>query len=192
MNKPNAAARWQKFSLQQPISKELWQQVYALLSAALPPHERRDYAGQLALLQRPAYELYVYGQKQQVLAFIAAHQLGKLRYIEHFAVDEALRGQGLGGELLQEFCALAPEPVVLEAEPAESSALAQRRINFYGRHGFSPNPYPYLQPPLRSGDSPSPLTLLSYPTLLSQQQFEQVRTLLYQQVYDLPQGKLAQ
>ena len=59
--------------------------------------------------------------------------------------------------------------------------MAERRLGFYARCGFHRDPLPYLQPPYREGDAPTPLCLLSYPRPLNDA--EAVAAQLYREVY---------
>lgn len=82
-------------------------------------------------------------------------------YIEHFAVLPSLRGAGVGGRALDDFCRSAAKPVVLEAEPPTMGDMARRRLAFYSRHGFSVLDKDYIQPPYGEGLPSVPLYLLS-------------------------------
>ena len=54
-------------------------------------------------------------------------------FLEHFAVNPALRSQGLGGRILEELKKQTDCPLVLEAELPETD-WARRRLGFYARH----------------------------------------------------------
>ena len=72
--------------------------------------------------------------------------------------------------------------VVLEVELPEDS-LKKRRIGFYERHGFTFNEYPYIQPPMGEDRHEIPLRIMSAPEPLSEDEFQSVRTELYESVY---------
>ena len=72
--------------------------------------------------------------------------------------------------------------VVLEVELPED-ALTRRRIGFYERHGFVWNDYPYMQPPMRKGQEPLPLRLMTKPTALDVETYERYRSAIHQNVY---------
>lgn len=176
---------WRKYTSDSPIPEELYKKVYALLSASIPPVERREEAVQHALLKHSAYTLYTYMQQGVLFAMLAAWEFPNHRYIEHFAVAEAARGQGIGGELLRAYLDLDARPLVLEVELPEASPLAARRIGFYERHGLHLNTFEYGQPPLRKDAPWVPLQLMSWPGALDQAGFDAVRLLLYREVYGL-------
>lgn len=182
---------WNVYDTNVPISKTCFDEVYELLCASLPKEERRQKAAQWALTRIPAYRLYVHVQ-ERVVAFLAAWEFESLRFIEHFAVSPALRGQGMGGKLLNAYVSLVKLPVVLEVEPPARSPVAARRVGFYERHGFHLNTNSYHQPPLNAGDPSIPLMLMSLPTSLEQEGcFEKVRGLLYKNVYQLNDAQYA-
>jgi ribosomal protein S18 acetylase RimI-like enzyme len=176
---------WYKYSLKNPISPEIFQQVFRLLCASIPPEERREESVQRALLQHSAYILYVYTEAESLLGMLAAWEFENVRFIEHFAVDEKARGKGLGGALLQSYVALDDRPVMLETEPGARSPMAQRRIRFYERAGFQLNAYAYEQPPMRKNDGWLPLRIMSWPDALDKEMFEELRYMIYREVYGL-------
>ncbi|MDL2236075.1 GNAT family N-acetyltransferase [Christensenellaceae bacterium OttesenSCG-928-L17] len=180
-----------KYTKNEPIPAACWEQVYALLSQSLPANERRSREVQRALLAREDYALYVYVDAGEVAAFVAAYEYETIRFGEHFAVSPSLRGQGLGGTLLQAYLSLSTTPMLLEVEPASFSEMAERRIGFYERHGLHLNRYPYLQPPLNKGDKTMPLCMMSWPAPLTPAGFIQARECIYKNVYGLKEDEIA-
>lgn len=160
---------------------------YDLLRRSLPQEEMRTREGQRALLQNPDYVIWCLQDAGRVTALLAAWELESFGFIEHLAVDESLRGQGIGGDLVQFYCARENRPVLLEVEPP-ATQIAQRRIGFYERHGFFQNPYPYHQLPLQEGFGEMPLILMSYPRPLEKSEFEAARETLYARVYGQADG----
>ena len=78
--------------------------------------------------------------------------------MEHFAIISAMRGGGLGGEAIRNFVAADPMPVILEVEPSGSNDMADRRIAFYERCGFTGHrDFEYIQPPYSPGLPEVPL-----------------------------------
>jgi len=79
--------------------------------------------------------------------FISYWQFDTFAYIEHFAVNPAARGGGIGACALREFRAMSGLPVVLEVERPGSNDMADRRIAFYRRNGFHTiDSYDYMDP----------------------------------------------
>ena len=128
--------------------------VFRLLARSFPAGERRDKAGQRALLADSAYQIDILrAPSGGVQALMASWDFGGFVFFEHFAVDPACRNGGIGGQMLDALLARFDKPACLEAELPETE-LAARRIGFYERHGFTVNAdYPYFQPTLTPGGS---------------------------------------
>lgn len=93
---------------------------------------------------------------------ITIWEFDHIRYVEHFAVDETLRGSGIGAEILRRVLEASTKPLVLEVEPPEeSNPMAARRIGFYRRCGLELLDYPYIQPPYSPGLPSVPLLLMT-------------------------------
>lgn len=101
-------------------------------------------------------------------------------YIEHFAVDSAQRGHGVGTAALTGFISEQSKPIVLEIERPEVSADATRRYEFYRRIGFLEIAKDYVQPPYYPGLSEVPMWLLSNDEFLDPGMVESV---LHKKVY---------
>ena len=119
--------------------------VFRLLSQSFPAGERRDTAGQRALLSDSAYRIDILrAPSGGVQALMALWDFDDFVFFEHFAVDPACRNGGIGGQMLDALLARYDKPAYLEAELPETE-LAARRIGFYERHGFTVNAdYSYL------------------------------------------------
>ena len=79
-------------------------QVYSLMQKSFPIDEYRPVQEQRKLLQNKNYRIYTVhdADKTTVRAFLAVWQFFDFTYFEHFAVDTALRGQGMGSMILKE------------------------------------------------------------------------------------------
>lgn len=153
-----------------------------LLEEAFPVEERPLF-DTIQKRDNDIYHLCVVENDGTMLGILAYWSFDKVVYIEHFAVCKELRNKGLGGAVLDKFLSLQPigTQVVLEAELPDNP-LAQRRIEFYQRHGFCLNNYEYLQPPYHSGGEPLPMVLMSLRPL-GKNDFEKIRDTLYNKVY---------
>ena len=148
--------------------------VFRLLSQSFPAGERRDAAGQRALLSDSAYHIDILrAPSGGVQAMMAWWDFDDFVFFEHFAVDPACRSGGIGGQM----------PACLEAELPETE-LAARRIGFYERHGFTVNAdYSYFQPALTPGGSPLPMHLLTTGGTRTVSELRAIETLLHTRVY---------
>ena len=166
-----------------PMSEEQFEEIYDILSSSLPQSEMRKKESQKALLQNASYKILSAYESSEIIGFMAIWDLDSFDFIEHFAVKKYFRGNGLGGKIIDHFLKNCKKPVILEVEPPESTPEAERRIEFYKRHGFNFNPYEYFQPPLQDEYPLIPLKIMSYPTALKHDEFCEVKNILYTNIY---------
>ena len=158
-------------------SQSDFSEIYRIMQASFSDDEYRPYDEQLALFEEPEYRIYY-----MPAGFLAVWEFESFIYIEHFAVDPALRNSGTGSAMLQELVKQYQKPICLEVELPEDE-LTRRRIGFYERNGFVFNEYPYIQPPISKGKSPVPLRIMTYGSAITQDTFEEMKRMLYQRVY---------
>ncbi len=165
-------------------SEKDFDRVFALLEDSFPPEEYRSREEQKALWRQPGYTVFLLpdGQNDDIKAFITVWKLEDFSFIEHFAVNPAYRGQGLGGQILRAVTDALPGRICLEVEPPDTET-AERRIRFYERNGFFLNHYAYVQPPYAKEKPAVPLLIMSSGGKISQEQFQHIRHTLYQKVY---------
>lgn len=167
----------------QAAGVEAFPQVFSLMEKAFPPTERRTKAGQRALFHHSGYSYRILQDEgKNFLGFLAVWDLGEFRFVEHFAVNEAARGKGIGGKALQMWMQEADTPVILEVEPPETET-ARRRIGFYQRLGLHLNDFPYTQPSMQEGQPPIPLQIMSWPETIKEEAFRPWQERIYQAVY---------
>lgn len=168
----------------QRISVEDFPNFFKIMEKSFPSIERRTYEEQLSLLEDENYKIIGLKDNQnKVLAFIAMWQFEDFNFIEHFAVDDTLRGHGMGTYILNECLKImGDKKVILEVELPEDD-ICKRRIGFYKRCGFSFNSYNYLQPSLQEGYPLLPLRIMSYPEILNETDFYKFRDVVYKKVY---------
>lgn len=131
---------------------------------SFPPEERRSWKSIMELTddRSSPFNLTVILRDGMTAGFITWWRLGGARYVEHFAIIPAMRGGGLGGEAIRNFVAADPMPVILEVEPSGSNDMADRRIAFYERCGFTGHrDFKYIQPPYSPGLPEVPLMLMT-------------------------------
>lgn len=156
-----------------------------LMTASFPPEEYRS----LDELRRYTdsknhFHNNVIFHNDTPVGLITYWDFGHFYYVEHFAIDPAQRNGGHGKNVLSHLCQLLEHPIILEVEePTEE--MAQRRINFYQRHGFTLWEKPYQQPPYKSGDSYLPMLLMAYGDLKCEKDFDTVKGQIYREVYNV-------
>ena len=95
----------------------------------------------------------------RLLADVFVWQTEDFVYLEHFAVQPSLRGQGTGSRILRELLQ-GKKPFILEIEPPED-ALTCRRKAFYERNGLQAQPYDHVQLPFQGGGPIVPLVIMA-------------------------------
>lgn len=161
----------------QRINETNFPEIYRVMQASFSDDEYRPYDEQLALFEEPEYRIYY-----MPAGFLAVWEFESFIYIEHFAVDPALRNSGTGSAMLQELVKQYQKPICLEVELPEDE-LTRRRIGFYERNGFVFNEYPYIQPPISKGKSPVPLRIMTYRSEITREEFQKMKEILYRRVY---------
>ena len=161
----------------QRINETDFPEIYRIMQASFSDDEYRPYDEQLALFEEPEYRIYY-----MPAGFLAVWEFESFIYIEHYAVDSALRNSGTGSAMLQELVKQYQKPICLEVELPED-VLTRRRIGFYERNGFVFNEYPYIQPPISKGKSPVPLRIMTYGEAITRETFEAMKNVLYRSVY---------
>ena len=144
-----------------PAQRRLLADIY---TESFPPEERRPTDQFFRLADTPGAPfriLVICDDAGHYAGFISYWQFDTFAYIEHFAVNPAARGGGIGACALREFKAMSGLPVVLEVERPGSNDMADRRIAFYRRNGFHTiDSYDYIQPPYAPGLPEVPLLLM--------------------------------
>lgn len=116
--------------------------------------------------------------------FIANWQFNDFNFIEHFAVDSKIRGNGLGTAMLKEYLNKCNKPIFLEVELPEDN-MSKRRIKFYKQFGFHLNDFDYLQPPMQKQHDFLPLKVMSYPQRVNETDFIKFKNIVYDRVYKI-------
>lgn len=174
----NYIYQWEK------AETEDFSKIYELMTEAFPPSEIRNEEGQRNLLSRSAYQLYTVKQDNEIYGLLGVWEFDTFIFIEHFAVDASLRGNGIGGMLLNDFLNHMEKTVFLEVEEPGTD-LARRWIGFYERAGFCLNDFDYIQPDLQQGQSSLPLKNMTYPMKLSKEDFERMKQQIFETVYQI-------
>lgn len=166
--------------------KQRFEEFYQVYEEAFPAVERRTKEGQRAAADREGYRLRVVEENGVIIAFLSYWELDSCTFLEHLATTPACRGKGIGKALLEECLLEAKKPVFLEIEPVTAEdEMTGRRAGFYQRTGFFLNDFPYLQMPLKEGDSPIPLKVMSYPEAISEEEFLPYKKEIYLKVYQV-------
>ena len=152
---------------------------------SFPIEERRPWHSieQLLLTRSNVYSFNIITNNDQPIGLITMWTFDSFYYIEHFAIDPDIRGNGFGAATLKQLILETNCPIVLEVELPSNGDIACRRIDFYHRNGFTAHyDFDYTQPPYSKDMPPVPLMLMSAnaPTLLD---LNHITATLYKEVY---------
>lgn len=157
----------------------LFEQTMRLYAQSFLIHEQRMEKSQRQILSDPLFHADALVQDGQFCGLLFWWELDGMRYIEHFAVDVALRGQGIGNKSLSRF--LPGEPVVLEIDPPVDE-LSCKRERFYHALGMQSNPFAHRHPPYRPQTPAHELVVLSSPRPLTEPEYCRFADLLESRV----------
>ncbi len=152
------------------VTEEAFPSVYEKMKAAFPLEERRDYIDQMECLKDERFNFFEITENNSAVGFIAIWNLDGFVFLEHLAIDEDKRSGGFGTKAVELLKATYNKPVILEAE-APVTEQQIKRIAFYDRLGFKVNDFDYEQPSYHGGEG-VPLKILSFPELLTKEEFE--------------------
>ncbi|MCI8948608.1 MAG: GNAT family N-acetyltransferase [Lachnospiraceae bacterium] len=175
--------------LKQPLDQ--FEEIYQIYEEAFPDAEKRSKEGQRRVLENTRYHLRAVRENKSgqgpIIAFLGYWVLDSCIFLEHLATTASCRGKGYGCQLIQECIEEGREkgkPLFLEIEPVNQiDPMTGRREQFYHRCGFVTNHFFYEQMPLKEGDRPIPLWIMSWPEAVSEEQFLPYKGEIYSQVY---------
>lgn len=160
------------------ISDPLWPMTYELYTKSFPTFEQRreqDYATALGDDRLHAESVWD-GERFVGLVFWWLADEGYV-YLEHLAVDPALRGKSYGARILHDLCTRMKR-VWLEIDPPVDEISCRRR-GFYERNGFIYNEYDYFHPSYQLPPHPHRLMVMSHPAALAPDEFASFRTFVH-------------
>ena len=164
-------------------SHPFYENIYRLYHSSFPVEERRNWVDiELILNTDKRFNMFVFSSENEFSGFLTFWKFENFVYVEHFAVSDSIRGQGIGSQIIKSFRDEQKSPIVLEVELPETP-VAVRRIAFYEKLGFKVISKPYLQPPYDGKSDFLPLLLMSTNPHFAQENFEHIRETLYTEVY---------
>lgn len=166
-----------------PSDNKLWQQVWMLYNESFPDHERRRINAHTKASDDPAYHSEIVVENGSLLALLFYWEYEDKLYVEHFAVNPAMRGKNVGSRIMREFIEdNKGRTIVLEIEPPEDDTT-RRRLAFYERLGFRDTGFIYMHPSYSKKDGvPHRLQVLSYPEAISEQELDRFREFMFNRV----------
>ncbi|HVI43632.1 MAG TPA: GNAT family N-acetyltransferase [Chitinophaga sp.] len=155
-----------------------------LYEDTFPHEEKRNWSRQLQLMAAGKLQLLRLHDDNDVFAgFIFYWNLHDFIFIEYFAIHPAMRGGGMGSQIMQQLDEQFTH-IVLEVEPPITET-AIRRIVFYERLGYITFPQIYHQPPHHDGYPPLELRLMQKGLVMDEKAFSRIKERLYCEVYNI-------
>ena len=152
----------------------------SLFEEAFPEQERPPFS---SLRHRDAgkFHFLVAENGDDPVGILTYWTFDDLVYIEHFAIDEDLRNQGLGKAVFLNFLSQQKKQVVLEVEHPHDEE-SENRVEFYTSMGLYINSQDYLQPSYHGDQVTVPMIIMSKYEL-DDDEFIEIRDLIYREVY---------
>lgn len=168
-------------------------QATMLYVTSFPKEERRETTlWQKMVCKLPRMTTYTILYKESFAGFFTFWDFHNFVYGEHFAIDPLLRRKNIGGQALEGIIKVLNKPLIIEVEPKGSNPMANRRIDFYIRHGLKLSNRRYLQPPYQEHGKSIPLQLMATDSVFLEENYHTiVRTIhkeVYQKCFTFPKG----
>lgn len=153
----------------------------ALYTISFPIFEQRTEVQQEKAFCCPHYFLSAYTENEVFVGFIGHWEFDSYIYIEHFAIDQTLRGKGHGSKILTDFINKNSKIVLLEIDPVMDD-ISAARLRFYQRCGFHSNNYTHTHPPYRPGYEGHSLLVLTTVREITKDEYKQFYDDLYNRI----------
>lgn len=165
------------------VDKSEFNKVFEVLEKSFPLSEYRTYNEQMRLMELPYFEAMLIEDENDILGILIEWRLDNAIYLEHLAVNPDIRGKGLGSKLMREYLAQVDGVVVLEVEDIETE-IAQRRIGFYQRLGFTLSDISFKQPAFEGReDDTVQLRIMHYPKNVDNSRLVAIKNEILEKVY---------
>lgn len=146
-----------------------FQELYAI---SFPVFEQRTEEQQEKAFRCPEYHLSAYTENGIFIGFISYWEFSTYIYIEHFAINQNLRGKGHGSLLLSYFIKENTKIVLLEIDPIIDD-ISAARLRFYQKCGFHLNKFAHIHPPYRENRKGHSLLVLTTEREITENEYGQ-------------------
>lgn len=134
-------------------------EIYHSYCASFPEDERRGEAQFWDLFDNEYAQIISIVKEEKNIGYLILWELSEFVFVEHFEIFSRFRGQNFGSEVLAQLIQKHGE-LILETEPVELNTIAERRVKFYERNGFSILKKDYIQPSYGDGKNALNLFLM--------------------------------
>ncbi|MDO5708340.1 MAG: GNAT family N-acetyltransferase [Andreesenia angusta] len=136
-----------KFRLFNIDDMEEIEKVWNIYEESFPQYERRRIETQKRRHDSPYFKPMVIVDDEndkKVNGLFFYWDFEEFIFLEHFAINPKLRGNGIGSRILKKFCK-KERMIILEIDPLDTD-IAIRRKSFYEKLGFHYNDIEYSHP----------------------------------------------
>ena len=164
---------------------EEFDRFYQILSNNFPTKEIKEYNYMKDTFHAGLYQVLTLKDNDQIVGIMSFYQHDDFRFIDYFAIDDSLKGKGMGSKMLQYFINLDDKMVILEVEHPEDEQ-SKRRIAFYQRNGLYINDqFEYFVPPVRNLKHRLYFHLMSSKRKINNIEFEKYYPQILKMVYGI-------
>ena len=149
-----------EFILIQDAQSERAKRIYSSYSTTFPADECRNLDQFQQLFANPQVEILGVFRERQFVGYAIIWQLSNFSFMEHFEIFSEFQNQKLGSIFLQHIVQKHPH-LIIETEPENLNADAERRIKFYERNMFFILQKDYIQPAYSSEKNALTLWLMA-------------------------------
>lgn len=166
--------------------QQRWIQVWKLYEESFPEQERRKEEDHLRACEDDRFFPLSVWDKNLLIGLMFYWEWDSYRYLEHFAINPELRGQGNGSQLLTNLQD-SEHTIILEIDPLINE-LSVRRLQFYERAGYTITPFRFVHLPYRKDGKKEELLILSYPEMLTKDQHKSFQHFINEEVIKYCEG----
>lgn len=165
------------------LSMPQFDEAYQLFEESFVLAELRPYQQMKSLFEKGLFHIYGEYQDEQLMGALIVWELETCVYLENFAVSAKARGQGLGTRFIHHFRDLYHDRFLFMEVEEPFDEISKRRIHFYEKNDYILNPFHYIQPPFRKDDPQVKLTFMTYPEIMNEEQYQDIKDELFRVVY---------
>ncbi|GFI40762.1 Acetyltransferase (GNAT) domain-containing protein [Thomasclavelia cocleata] len=157
---------------------------YKVILDNFPSKEIKEYNYMKDTFIMGAYKVLILKEDNRINGILSYYDGGEFTFIDYFAINGNQKGKGLGSKMLKYFLKMIDKQVILEVEYPEDDQ-SKRRIVFYQKNGLVLNDhYNYYVPPVRNLKHPLYFHLMSYPKVISEDNYK----IFYPKILNLVYG----
>lgn len=169
------------------VNDKFIEELLLLYKEAFPENQRRSELGfkkTISESNRMNFHCNAVLLNKLFVGFFNYWKFDSFIFAEHFAVEQALRGNKIGEKVMKMIKSTAQLPLVFEVELPDNE-INSRRIEFYRRLGYEIVPVNYLQPPYNTGGEFVSLHLMTDELDFVMDNYDSVKETIYKNVYGI-------